>query len=133
MGNMCGDNRFEIISKAKEDILKSTNISSSEDEMKVIDNFLFRCWQMGWLDRYNGVQLEDKNPINVWHDASEEPTIEQTHILATNEKDIIEVFPLREGRKYNLNGNLIDWSMIVVYFNLTKWAYIDDLLPKGGE
>lgn len=53
MGNICGDNRFEIISKAKEDILKSTNISSSEDEMKVLDNFLFRSLQMGWLDKYN--------------------------------------------------------------------------------
>ena len=53
MGDICGDNRFEIISKAKDDILKSTNISSSEDEMKALDNFLFRCWQMGWLDRYN--------------------------------------------------------------------------------
>ena len=53
MGDICGDNRFEIISKAKEDILNSTNISSSEDEMKALDNFLFRCWQMGWLDRYN--------------------------------------------------------------------------------
>lgn len=53
MGNICGDNRFEIISKAKEDILKRTNIRSSEDEMKVLDDFLFRCWQMRWLDRYN--------------------------------------------------------------------------------
>lgn len=53
MGDICGDNRFEIIDKAKEDILKSTNISSSENEMKVLDSFLFRCWQMGWLDRYD--------------------------------------------------------------------------------
>ena len=49
----CGDNRFEIINRAKEDIIQSTNIESSEDEMKVLDNFLFRCWQMGWLDRYD--------------------------------------------------------------------------------
>ena len=48
-----GDNRFEIINRAKEDIIQSTNIESSEDEMKVLDNFLFRCWQMGWLDKYN--------------------------------------------------------------------------------
>ena len=53
MGDMCGDNRFEIINRAKEDIIQSTNIESSEDEMKVLDNILFRCWQMGWLDRYN--------------------------------------------------------------------------------
>lgn len=48
-----GDNRFEIIGKAKQDLLKSTNIDSSKDEMKVLDNFLFRCWQMGWLNQYN--------------------------------------------------------------------------------
>lgn len=53
MGNICGDNRFIIIERAKEDILQSTNIESSKDEMKVLDNFLFRCWQMGWLDKYN--------------------------------------------------------------------------------
>lgn len=52
-GDICGDNRFEIIAKAKQDILESTNIQSSEDEMKVLDNFLFRCWQMGWLNKYN--------------------------------------------------------------------------------
>ena len=52
-GDVCNDNRFEIIEKAKEDILKNTNIHSREDEMKVLDPFLFRCWQMGWLNRYN--------------------------------------------------------------------------------
>ena len=53
MGDVCGDNRFTIIERAKEDILQSTNIESSKDEMKVLDNFLFRCWQMGWLDKYD--------------------------------------------------------------------------------
>lgn len=50
---VCGDNRFEIIEKAKQDLLESTNIQTSEDEMQVIDNILFRCWQMGWLEKYN--------------------------------------------------------------------------------
>ena len=49
---ICGDNRFEIIAKAKAHLLDATNIDTSEDEMKVLDSFLFRCWQMGWLDRY---------------------------------------------------------------------------------
>lgn len=48
----CGDNRFEIIQKAKDDILESTNIGCCPDEMKVLDSFLFRAWQMGWLDKY---------------------------------------------------------------------------------
>lgn len=51
-GERCSDNRFDIIKKAKEDILKKTNIETNDEEMKVLDNFLFRCWQIGWLDKY---------------------------------------------------------------------------------
>lgn len=58
MNIVVGDDRFEIIKKAKEDLIRSTNIETSEDEMKVMDSFLFRCWQMGWLDRYEDKQNE---------------------------------------------------------------------------
>ena len=54
---MCGDNRFEIIAKAKKALLECTNIETDKDEMKVIDNILFRCWQMGWLDRYDTADI----------------------------------------------------------------------------
>jgi hypothetical protein len=52
MNDICCPSQFEIIERAKKDILKSTNIDTSPDEMKVLDNFLFRCWQMGWLEKY---------------------------------------------------------------------------------
>jgi hypothetical protein len=52
MNVTCGDNRFEIIKKAKDDIIQATNIQSDQDEMKVLNNLLFRAWQMGWLDKY---------------------------------------------------------------------------------
>lgn len=57
MADMCGDNRFEIIERAKNDILQSTNINTSPEELEVLDSFLFRCWQMGWLKSYenNGI------------------------------------------------------------------------------
>jgi hypothetical protein len=48
----CGDNRLEIIDRAKADLVESTNIGMAPDEMAVLDNILFRAWQMGWLDRY---------------------------------------------------------------------------------
>ena len=60
MNEICGDNRFEIIAKAKAHLLDATNIDTSEDEMKVLDNFLFRCWQMGWLDRYAEPNCSEK-------------------------------------------------------------------------
>ncbi len=59
---ICGDNRFEIIAKAKEHLLEATNIDTSEDEMKVLDTFLFRCWQMGWLDRYDRKTEQTEKP-----------------------------------------------------------------------
>ena len=60
MAMICGDNRFEIIAKAKEALIESTNIENSLEEMAVRDNFLFRCWQMGRLDKYdkNGRRTE---------------------------------------------------------------------------
>ena len=56
---ICGDNRFEIIAKAKADLLEGTNIETDEAEMAVLDNILFRCWQMGWLDRYDEPKAKD--------------------------------------------------------------------------
>lgn len=47
----CGDDRFELIAKAKQKLLDATNIDSRPDEIAVLDNILFRCWQMGWLDQ----------------------------------------------------------------------------------
>lgn len=59
----CCDNRFEIIAKAKEALLKETNIARDEQEMAVIDNILFRCWQMGWLDKYDDTKDSNSESI----------------------------------------------------------------------
>lgn len=49
MPDICGDNRFEIIAEYKKRLIDGTNIQSSPEEMAVIDNILFRFWQMGWI------------------------------------------------------------------------------------
>lgn len=41
--------RFGIIEKAKEKLIKSTNIS--QEELNVLDGILFRIWQMGWFPK----------------------------------------------------------------------------------
>ena len=48
---ICEDNRFELIAKYKQQLIEATNIESSPEEMIVIDDILFRFWQMGWLGR----------------------------------------------------------------------------------
>lgn len=50
--NICDGNRTATIEAAKTAMIKGTNIEDSPEEMKVLDSFLLRCWQMGWLDRY---------------------------------------------------------------------------------
>lgn len=80
------------------------------------------------------INIDDRNLVDlskIWHDASEEPTTEPTRVLATDEKGFIDVFSLEKG-KFKLPNGCIPWSSIVFCFNLTKWAYISDLLPKGG-
>lgn len=51
MSDLCDDNRFELIEKYKQELIESTNIETAPDEMKVLDDILFRFWQMGWLDQ----------------------------------------------------------------------------------
>ncbi len=46
MNETCNDNRFKLIEKA--------NIDISYDEMKMLDNFFFKCWQIGRSEKYNG-------------------------------------------------------------------------------
>jgi hypothetical protein len=48
-GEICTDNRFEIIAAYKKKLIEGTNIQTSPEEMAVIDNILFRFWQMRWL------------------------------------------------------------------------------------
>lgn len=64
--NVCNDNRFNLIAKYKAKLIEATNIETSQDEMAVIDNILFRIWQMGWLDKLDAASpwhmVEDDYP-----------------------------------------------------------------------
>ena len=51
MSDMIDDNRFVLIEKYKQKLIEGTNISDRPEEMAVLDNILFRFWQMGWLDK----------------------------------------------------------------------------------
>ena len=84
---MCGDNRFEIIAEAKRQLLEYTNIETSPDEMAVIDSFLFRCWQMGWLKSL------DKEAADV---------AEVRHGRWTFGKDLPDSFGSMNKNKYHL-------------------------------
>lgn len=62
--DICGDNSFKIINEAKQALIDSTNINTSPDEMAVLDDILFRCWQMGWLDKYGDKKADGWIPVS---------------------------------------------------------------------
>ena len=43
---------------------------------------------IGFLD---GAVWADRHPVNVWHEASEEPLLEETEIIFINEQDIAHI------------------------------------------
>lgn len=62
MNAVCGDNRFEIIAKVKEHLVKATNIEKQPEELKYADNILFRLWQLGYFDSVEKIsKLEVEN------------------------------------------------------------------------
>lgn len=65
----------------------------------------------------------------LWHDVSETPE-EGERILytATEGGEIVDV-KVTTTALYDL----IPWSAFARDFNISKWCYIEDLLPKGGE
>ena len=66
----------------------------------------------------------------IWHDASEIPEEgEQILYTATEGGEIADVMKVTTIALYDF----MPWNEVVRYFNISKWCYIDDLLPKGGE
>ena len=57
----CGDNRFRTIARAKEHLFQATNIAEDKKELEVLDSFLLRCWQMGWLKQYEDIEESKSN------------------------------------------------------------------------
>ena len=72
----------------------------------------------------DAVKWADEHPKNVWHKASEEPAGRDWKILCEDESGNCWVASRRNG--YN-------WKKFAENEALTRWAYVSDLLPKGGE
>lgn len=90
--SICGDNRFEIIEKAKEMLLNATNIEDSKEEMKVLTNILFRMWQVGLIN-------EEKLEIN----------------KLQKENSIAEDIKIIENLKEAINSGLCYFGSVTMY------------------
>lgn len=79
-----------------------------------------------------GAKWADNHPLNVWHDVSEEPQIGSNIVVVDEDGQWWDIQPY-DG-EYDGYGDLTGWRCCVVHYNnIQSWAYISDLLPKGGK
>ena len=81
----------------------------------------------GVLDTYVSIVVDnDRNLVDlskVWHDANEEPRCDEYLLGEDNDGFSIYMWCRQED----------SWNSFVGITTLCRWAYISDLLPKGGE
>lgn len=63
----------------------------------------------------------------IWHDASEKPQGSAAILYLWHDE--------QGGMDVGIDGVFddLEWKKFVEYNKITKWCYIDDILPKGGE
>lgn len=62
----------------------------------------------------------------LWHNAKEEPDIHKCILVQFRSKD-------RICYETDIIEHKYDWQYTVRYYNVIKWCYVEDILPKGGE
>ena len=105
-------------------------MTREEERIKQIEKFASQCYEDG--EKYSafisGAIWADNNPVNMWHDMSEEPRkFEYILFEYISNKNELKYFT-QYVTPYD--GNLLKEFE---KFGKCRWAYISDLLPKGGE
>ena len=83
-----------------------------------------RWYEIGCVE---GLAAADKEPNleRIWHDAEEEPQFLKW-FLAHIGDGVFDTFVMAMSKNQ-------DWKEWANGVNIKRWAYIEDLLPKGGE
>lgn len=84
------------------------------------------------LDREEVCRASFKDGIEwfksaLWHDASEKPQGSAAILYLWHDE--------QGGMDVGIDGVFddLEWKKFVEYNKITKWCYINDVLPKGGE
>lgn len=72
-----------------------------------------------------GAEFADNHHVNVWHDATEKPRTKEWLLVQFEEDDYDTL--------YFIILSIDMWCDCCKNFHVIQWAYISDLLPKGGE
>lgn len=81
----------------------------------------------------NGAKWADKHPdlSQLWHDASEEPIFHSDIVVIDKHNGWLDIQSY-DDEDYDYK-ELYGWEACVENYEIVRWAYISDLLPKGGK
>lgn len=82
-------------------------------------------YNIGCMDGLSAAD-EEPNLESLWHDVSEEPPKFGEWFLAQIGDDAFDTFVIAMDKNQ-------DWKEWANGINIKRWAYISDLLPKGGK
>ena len=104
-------------------------MTREEERIKQIEQFAYERYEC--YEDYSafiaGAIWSDKHPKNVWHDASEEP--QDNYIVVGDGLDNLQWVENCQ----HIDIYYANWQNYAEAFKVNRWAYIKDLLPKGGE
>ena len=71
----------------------------------------------------------------VWHDVSNIPSFDKGIIglMDNGEIKVIGRLRIRKLSRMRDENKIINWAWYTRIHEIVKWAYVDDLLPKGGK
>ncbi len=105
-----------------------------DERIKQIEQFASQCYEDGnsYSAFMSGAIWADCNPAqdvvnlnDVWHSATEIPTKEALILYRTTSGRYDVIF--QSGNKEGI------WKVFVKDYGVAKWAYVNELLPKGGD
>ena len=106
-------------------------LNASADSFISYGDEFTRAIKMLWVTAFiAGAAWADKHPdiSALWHPASEEPQGRDWRILCEDESGKCWVASRRDAFTIGYN-----WQEFAEDEALTRWAFIKDLLPKGGK
>lgn len=71
-----------------------------------------------------GVRWADEHPTNVWHPAIEEPQGDNWEVICDGSYGTLMCVPSMLTQS--------SWREYTRCWAVSQWAYVNDLLPKGG-
>ena len=109
---------------------KIKDVAKLHAEKSYISDYFQACYKDGFIDCAKWMQEEFLKDL--WHPASEEPKKVKNLLLETTYEYGKPIYHLI---KYMPNGNNVcAWREWYKGAHISRWLYIDDLLPKeGGE